>query len=60
MFRCLVMHITLVIIYYAHAWARYIFLSHNSQAWSRVRRKSRFLEHSIGRGNLENGGTLKY
>jgi len=36
-------------VHYVHARARYILLSHDSQALSRVWRKSRFLEHSIGK-----------
>jgi hypothetical protein len=32
MFRCLVIRISLVTIYYVHARVRYIFLSHDSQA----------------------------
>jgi hypothetical protein len=36
MFRCLVVCINLVKIYYVHARARYILLSHDSQARSRV------------------------
>jgi hypothetical protein len=32
MFQCLVMYISLDNIYYVHAWARYILLSHDSQA----------------------------
>ena len=31
-FRCLIMHISLVPIYYIHSRARYILLSHDSQA----------------------------
>jgi hypothetical protein len=49
MFQCLVIRISRDKIYYVHARARYILLSHDSQAYSRVWRKSRFLEHSIGR-----------
>jgi len=49
------MCISLVTIYCIQAWARYILLSYDSQAWScawrmsRVWRKSRFLKLSIGR-----------
>jgi hypothetical protein len=50
------MYISLDKIYYVHARARYIYLatilrlSHVCGVqWSRVWRKSRFLEHSIGR-----------
>jgi len=34
MFQCLVIRISLVTICYVHARARYIFLSHDSQAWT--------------------------
>jgi hypothetical protein len=33
MFQCLVIRISLLAICYFHAQARYIFLSHDSQAW---------------------------
>jgi hypothetical protein len=54
MFQCLVMYISLDKIYYIHTRARYILatlfrLSHVCGVqWSRVWRKSKFLEHSIG------------
>jgi hypothetical protein len=36
MFQCLVICISLATIYYVHARARYILLSHDFQAWSRA------------------------
>jgi hypothetical protein len=45
MFQCLVIYISRDNIYYVHARARYILLSHDSQAQSRGWRKSTFLEH---------------
>jgi hypothetical protein len=54
MFQCLVMYISLNKIDYVHTRARYILatplrLSHVCGVhWSRVWRKSKFLEHSIG------------
>ena len=46
-------------VHYVHARARYILLSHDSQALSRVWRKTRFLEHSTAGGSTAGAWALE-